>query len=68
MHCTSDQTDLNEAVKMTKKEAIDVFSSKIIHAQTKAMFLGSNLHMMMWFLEVRWFSLASWAGCHEYLY
>ena len=30
-----DPTDLNRAVKMTKKEEIDVFSSIIIHGQTK---------------------------------
>ena len=32
-------TDLNKAVKMTKKEGIDTFSSKIIHGQTKSMLL-----------------------------
>ena len=44
-------TDLNEAVKMIKKEEIEAFLSKIIHAQTKAIFLGSNMHMMMQILE-----------------
>ena len=29
-----DPTDLNEAVKMTKKEEVDAFSSKIIHGKT----------------------------------
>ena len=29
---TRDPTDLNEAVKMIKKEEIDTFSSRIIHA------------------------------------
>ena len=28
---TVDQTDLNEAVKMTKKEEVDAFLSRIIH-------------------------------------
>ena len=46
-----DLTDLNEAVKTMKKEEIDAFSSKIIHAQMKTMFLGSNMHMMMQTLE-----------------
>ena len=41
-----DLTDLNDAVKTTKREEINAFSSKIIHAQTKTMFLGSNMHMM----------------------
>ena len=42
---------MNEAAKMTKKEEINAFSSKIIHAQTKTMFLGSNMHMMTQVLE-----------------
>ena len=36
---------------MTKKEEISDFSSKIIHAHTKTMFLGSNMHVMMQTLE-----------------
>ena len=39
-------TDLNEAVKMIKKEEIEAFLSKVIHAWTKTIFLGSNMHMM----------------------
>ena len=35
---------------MTKKEEY-AFSLKIIHTQTKTMFVGSNLHMMMQALE-----------------
>ena len=46
-------TDLNEAVKMIKKEEIEALSSKIIHTQTKTIFLGSNMHMMMQILEGR---------------
>ena len=48
---TMDLTNLNKAIKMTKKEEIDALSSKIIHAQTKTMFLGSNMHVMMQALE-----------------
>ena len=44
-------TNLNGAVKMIKKEEIEAFSSKIIHAQTKTIFLGSNMHMMTQTLE-----------------
>ena len=44
-------TNLNEAVKMIKKEEIDAFSSKIINAQTKTIFLGSNMHVMTHTLE-----------------
>ena len=35
MHQIVNLTDLNEVVKMTKKEEVDVFLSKIIHGQTK---------------------------------
>ena len=38
---------------MTKKEEIDAFPSKITHTQTKTMFLGSNMHVMMQTLEER---------------
>ena len=48
---TMDLTNLNEAVKLIKKEEIDAFSSKIIYAQPKTMYLGSNLHMMTQVLE-----------------
>ena len=51
MSHTGDLNDLNEAVKMTKKEEIDAFSSKIIHAWTKTTFLDSNIHVMMLALE-----------------
>ena len=34
-HQTVEPTDLKEAVKMTKKEEIDTFSSKMIHGQWK---------------------------------
>ena len=44
---TMDLTDLNEAVKTMRKEEIDAFSSKIIHAWMKTMFLGSNMCVMM---------------------
>ena len=46
-----DPIDLNEVVKMIKHEEISSISSKIIHAQTKTMFLASNMHMMMQTLE-----------------
>ena len=36
---------------MIKKEEIDAFSSRIIHAPNKTMFLGSNMYMMMQTLE-----------------
>ena len=44
-------TDLSKAVKMIKKEEIEVFSSKVIHAQTKTIFWGINMHVMMQTLE-----------------
>ena len=31
---------------MIKKEEIEAFLSKIIHTQTKTIFLGSNMHVM----------------------
>ena len=40
-------TDLNEAVKTTKREEIDAFSSKGIHGQTKTILLGTNMHVIM---------------------
>ena len=43
---TMDTTDLNEVVKMRKSEEVSPFSSKIIHTQTKTMFLGINMHVM----------------------
>ena len=46
MHHTMDPTNLKEADKMTKKEEIDAFSSKIIHSQMKTMLLGNNMHVM----------------------
>ena len=42
-----DQTNLNKAVKMTKREEIYAFSSKIMHGQTKTMCLGNKMHIMM---------------------
>ena len=36
----------NEAVKMTKREEVDTFSSKIIHGQLKTLLLGNNMHVM----------------------
>ena len=69
---TKDPTDLNKAVRMAKKERMDAFSSKIIHAQTKTMFLGSNMYVMMQALRERNASclphrLRVMKG-HEYLY
>ena len=46
LHQTVDLTVLKEVVKMTKKEEIDAFSSKIIHSQMKTMLLGNNMHVM----------------------
>ena len=43
---TVDLTNLKEVVKMTKKEEIDAFSSKIIHDQMKTMLLGNNMHAL----------------------
>ena len=43
---TVDLTNLNEAVKMTKKEEINAYLSKIIHGQTKTMLLRNNMHVM----------------------
>ena len=44
-------TNLNEADKMIKKEEIEAFSSKILHTQTKTIFLGSNTCVMTQTLE-----------------
>ena len=46
MHETGDAADLKEAVKMTKKEEIDPFLSKIIHGQMKTMLHGNNTYVM----------------------
>ena len=43
--------NLNEVVKTIRKEEINTFSSKIIHAQTKIILLGSNMHVMIQTLE-----------------
>ena len=43
---TVDLTDLNEVVKMTKREEVDAFSPKIIHSQMKTLLLGNNIHIM----------------------
>ena len=51
MNQTMGPTNLNEAIKTIKKEEIQAFSSKIIHTQTKTIFLGDNMHMMMQTLE-----------------
>ena len=50
-HQTINLTGLSEAVKTTKKEEINAFSSKIIQAWMKTLFLGSNMHVMMQTLE-----------------
>ena len=42
-----DLNDLNENLKMIKREEIDTFLSKIIHSQTKTMLLGNHIHVMM---------------------
>ena len=39
-------TNLKEAVKTTKEEEIDAFSSKIIHGQMKTILCGNNMHVM----------------------
>ena len=41
-----DLTDLNEAVKTTKWEAIEAFLSKIVHGHTKTVLLGKNMYVM----------------------
>ena len=47
MHQTvEDLTNLKEAVKITEKEEIGSFSSKIIHGQMKTMLLENNMHVM----------------------
>ena len=43
---TVDLTNVNKAVKMTKREEIDTFSSRIIHGQMKTLLLGNNMHVM----------------------
>ena len=43
---TVDLTNLNEVVKLTKKEEVDTFSSQIIHGQMKTLLLGNNMHVM----------------------
>ena len=48
---TLDPTNLNKAVKITNREEIDVFSSKIIHSWTKNMLLGNNMHVMTYTLK-----------------
>ena len=42
---TIEPADLNKAVKTTKKEEVNVFSSKIIHDQVKTLLLGNNMHV-----------------------
>ena len=46
MHQIVDPSNLKETVKMTKKEEIDTFLSKIIHSQMKTMLLGNNMYVM----------------------
>ena len=53
MHQTVDPIDLKEAAKMTKKEEIDAFLSKIIHNQIKTMLLGNNMYVMT--QALKWF-------------
>ena len=43
---TVDPTNFNEAVKKTKKEEVDTFSSNIMHGQMKTLFMGNNMHVM----------------------
>ena len=38
-----DLTDLDEVVKMTKREEVNTFSSKIRHGQTKPLLLGNSM-------------------------
>ena len=47
-----DLTNLNEAVKTTKKEEMNAFSSKIIHGQMKTLVLGNNMYVMTQSLKV----------------
>ena len=37
---------MNEAVKSTKHEEVEAFSSKIVHSHTKTVLLGSNMYIM----------------------
>ena len=46
MHQTVGPSNLKEVVKMTKKEEVDTFLSKIIHDKMKTMLLGNNMHVM----------------------
>ena len=41
-----DPTDLNEAVKTTKQEEIEAFSSQIVHVSTKTVLQGDNMYVM----------------------
>ena len=41
-----DPTNLNEVVKITKREETDTFSSKIIHGQMKTLVMQSSMHVM----------------------
>ena len=43
---TVEQTNLKEIVKMTKREEVDTFSSKVIHSQMKTMLLRNNMNVM----------------------
>ena len=43
---TVEPTNLNGAVKMTKKEEVGAFLSKIMLGQMKILLLGSNMHVM----------------------
>ena len=57
---TMDLTNLNEASKMTKKEEIDAFSSKIIHMWTKTCSGQQHACDDSGPGGGRWFPLASW--------
>ena len=46
MHQMVVPADLKEAVKTTKREKIDTFSSNIIHDQMKMMLLGKSMHVL----------------------
>ena len=45
-HQTLGLTYLNKAVKLTKREEIDAFSSEVIHSHTKTMFLSNSMYVM----------------------
>ena len=48
---TVDPTNLSEAVKMTKKEGVDAFLSKVIHVGMKTLLQGNNMHVLTQYLK-----------------